>query len=212
MVPGTGGAKGIRNLAPRGSTTGTASLCYSLSAHMLSKQDGENMCSKNSMEHAEHTMSLIESSITIDRSKNGLTITTQAPQDQPLITNKRLARLWNFFSKVDWFKITEWPMWVQCQMLKKHKFNSERYQLFVFFVNNGCSPELTGEWILMQDYYEGIPIMGEYDNSALNQVQFQMPAQFREGTLWKGQRKNYDLIEKRVTLDRIQPMPDFFQI
>lgn len=123
--------------------------------------------------------------------------------------NARQARVWNYLARQEFFfPIKDWPSWAQQAILMEHKYNSERYQLFVFLTNNGLGPEMSGELILMKDYRNNTIIFGDYDSVAYNQVMVQMPAQLANGTLWKGHRKNFDIATGKVTSDTLDWTPD----
>lgn len=110
---------------------------------------------------------------------------------------ERKARLAVFWEDTVWWPFSDWPRWAQSLMLRVHKRLRERYNLFVFFVMNGLSPELAQRWIRAKsvNFNGKALVMGDYDQKALTQLQVQMPRQLANGTLVRNPDKRiFDMI------------------
>lgn len=85
---------------------------------------------------------------------------------------RRLARVRNWFnSGEDFFKLREWPDYLQQMALKKHKSYRERYRLFLFFVANGLNPSQALNWVSLKDVVNGDLVFETYDAAAWAQMQ-----------------------------------------
>jgi hypothetical protein len=118
---------------------------------------------------------------------------------QGLITNQRQARVWNHLNAGDWFyRIRQWPGWLQELMLKEHRDGRERFTLFFFLTGNGCPPDIAGQWTLLNDFRGGKEVYAQgYDQSARAQV-IQMKRDLQNGKLFKGDKKIMDMHLGRV--------------
>jgi len=110
----------------------------------------------------------------------------------------RAARVWNYYNRQDiFYKIRDWPKWVQDLMLLEHRKNRDRYQLFFFFASNGLPPSECALWTLCTDVKQGGIVTAGYDDSAWRHVE-QMRKQLLDGTLFKGTKKAYSMILNKV--------------
>lgn len=78
--------------------------------------------------------------------------------DRPWDT--RSARIWNWANRGDlFFPINQWPPHMRAYLLAGDKKNNEgRYNLFVFLVGNGMSPELAADWVRISDAAQGVVV------------------------------------------------------
>jgi len=99
---------------------------------------------------------------------------------------ERMARLYAFFNKQDWFwRIEEWPEWVQRLALMKHKDSRARYRLFVFFTYNGLPRDLAVSWVKAADARpDGWLLWERYDVPAMNQLK-KLEQEARTGELFE---------------------------
>lgn len=131
----------------------------------------------------------------------------------------RLAFWFIEFTEFNWFPFKEWPQWAQEASLKAHKNNSERYNLFTFFVFNGATISLAIRFIesrdARQDQADGrwVNLRERYDENAIRQMYKQMPQQLKDGTLARPEKRVYDLVLGRPIrfdqgdLDHVNPNP-----
>lgn len=115
--------------------------------------------------------------------------------------DRRSARLSLYFKKQDlFFPYRKWPSWAREYILLEHKPNRVRFNLFFFLVGNGLHPETAASWIIKKDFIAGVPVDGEYNRNALTQLFIQLPKQVKDGTLFRGKKKMFDMAMGRVEL------------
>lgn len=115
-----------------------------------------------------------------------------------VVKGPREARVANYFNGkyADWYRLRDWPEYLQEMMLKKHKNNRERFRLYQFLVANGLHPDIARAWVQVEDVKQGYLLQyGAYDESAERQFD-QMKRQAADGSLFK--TKYYDMHKKRV--------------
>lgn len=96
-------------------------------------------------------------------------------------------------------RVTEWPEWAIRSIVKPHRNNRERYNLFFFLTGNGLNPEIAADWTLLIDcrpdrfgYPRPVKSLG-YDASAQQQME-QMKQQIAQGTFFQGRKRMLDLV------------------
>lgn len=110
-----------------------------------------------------------------------------------------------------WYPFHTWPEWVREQIILEHKNNSQRYNLFVFFVLNGLGPNTAARWITVSRIEDetgkrGRVYHGNYDAQAMRQLYDQMPRQLEEGTLVKDGKRVFDMQLGRPVAYQQQPV------
>lgn len=110
----------------------------------------------------------------------------------------RETRLIEYLHTQDvFFRYGDWPKYIQDMVLKPHKNNRERYTLFFFFVGNGLDPYQAARWTLLIDVRQGTLVLGQYDESARQQME-QMRREVREEKFFKGTKQMMDMTLGRV--------------
>jgi len=76
-------------------------------------------------------------------------------------------RLANFFGEVQqrFWKLQEWPGWVQDIALTPHKDYGQRTRMFYFLVRNNLYGPMARDWVIASDYIDGKLIPYNYEEA-----------------------------------------------
>jgi len=114
--------------------------------------------------------------------------------------NPRMARVWNYLNTgEDFYPIRDWPAYLRASIMSSHRMNRQRFNLFFFLVANGLEPEVAGQWTLLYDVKDGVPLSMGYDYEAKRQVQ-QMIKQHNDGSLYRERKHIYSMASGKVEL------------
>lgn len=120
--------------------------------------------------------------------------------------SEREARLWNYGNSEEFkdffWPVRQWPMWAQQLFLKYHLRYQERYSLFFFLAANGLNPLMIPKVVLGNDVatFKGRPqfVATDYSDKSRRHVTYDMPKQLKEGRLFKGEKKVFDMVLGRA--------------
>ena len=55
------------------------------------------------------------------------------------------------------YPLRSWPRWVEMAFWKKPMSDEETFKVVLFFIGNGCAPDVIGRWVLLSQHWCSCP-------------------------------------------------------
>ncbi len=118
----------------------------------------------------------------------------------PLTAREARLRYYYEVTQDIFWKWSLWPQWTKQLILLDHKSDSQMFNLTFFFLANGLPPALTKIWVTAGDVRDHVPLLGTGYSPKEHQDLRRVLMKYQNGTLFKGDKKVFDMILGRPVL------------